>query len=275
MFGAHSILKRDLIATVPALLAGDHPTLDNLRAQLKHDVIGWDLRTNRSPYRVRGVVLEQPPKGTAVLVATLRSSRALPTSPTLELPRGKLSHPGDARTVSSSLGVSDGVLSRVLFRTSDDSEFPHRVKHWRYVAPSDDSDLPVFEEPDCTALRGTFERWLVNAAPRRPNGQPDFCLSSAQYPEAFGRFRRVFNQVDLGPVSFHSQSQCYELEHDGRTFWVFASDHGGDPFCFSGGADVVYHLSHDSTQVEPLGPFETWVRQFFRAQEPSRGHTTP
>ena len=264
MFGKHSRLKRDLIARVPTILAGEHPTLDNLRAQLEHDVTGWKFLTNRRPYRVQGLVLEQPPKGTAVLVAILRRSIALPTSPTFELPRGELSHPGQGRTILSLLDISEGALSRVLFRTSDDSEFPNRVKNWRYVSSSNDAELPVLEQPDYSAVGGDFEQWLVNAVPRQPNGQPNFRVSSARYPEAFARFHRVFNEVDIHSVSFHSPSQCYELNQNGRAFWVFASDHAGDPFCFCGGADVVYHLSEDSTEVELLGPFEEWVRQLIR-----------
>lgn len=270
-------LKRELEGVVGDALSGAHPTLEALRQQLERNTIEWFLLSDQWPYKVGRSVVEQPPKGTALLNAGYRSNLTLPTLPTFDIRRGILRTMTTDTQIEVSVHVLEGNLNRVCFRTTDTSSFPESIRGWQYTPPSSsaDSTIPVFVEPDYSVLQHPFERWLMGNIRERPNGSPGFPLDSPDYPLIFGYFRHVFSRIDFGDISFETSGQCFIVEHDGIKYWSFADDCTGDQYCFKNGEDQVWQLCHDPTEVKECGPFEAFLERLVDAGKDKKHEMRP
>jgi hypothetical protein len=262
MFNTHKKLQNQLVEFVDEILRGDHPTLENLRQQNEHDIHNWELLTDHKGYKVGGKDIERPPQGTAILNAIYTPTIFLPTVPTIELLRGKITHPSKSTAIQTKVWIYEGKLSRIVFNTEDNSSFPPSMKGWKYTDFGGILNLPVYEVPNYSKLNHPFEKWLMAHIAQSPNGDPKFPVEADWYPSSFGHFHRVFTTVDVDDIRFFSPSECSEIDYQGRNYLAFGQDDRGNPYCFADGHDKVYFLDHDDPEeIVEVGSFEELIKE--------------
>lgn len=262
MFNTHNKLKNQLVEFIDEILRGDHPTLENIRQQNEHDILYWELLTTRKGYKLEKTDIERPPQRTAILNAVFTSTIFLPMVPTVEILRGKITHPSQSTEIQTKICIYEGKLSQIVFNTENGSPFPCSMKGWRYTDVDLSLNLPVYEEPNYAHLNHPFERWLMENIAQSPCGDPTFPVEADWYPPSFGHFHRVFTAISIDEIYFFSPTQCSEIDYRGENYLAFGNDFQGNPYCFMNGRDKIYYLDHDDPEgIVELGSFEELIKE--------------